>query len=248
MWPAPPAADQRPARVQNPFRRSRCPSSAGRAALALHPVSQGRQPTRPPLQRLASAGPRRGVLSDVRSVVELIRCHVCRDCGGNRGGREVRQLLPGVDREDLLEDDAEMVDRRDGSGNQPRQGRHRRPERAERNGRTTSTGAAPRIRRTRPRTTKARHLARSRRTARARSTGAPSRTTRTAAERSHVPRTGTTRRETRSSRTSASTPRSSGRRRAHPAPTTSSPSQRTSSATSSISATSRTPRRVTTQT
>ena len=43
----------------------------------------------------------------------------------------MRQLLPGVDREDLLADDAEMVDRRDSSGDQPRQGRHRRPERAE---------------------------------------------------------------------------------------------------------------------
>ncbi len=43
----------------------------------------------------------------------------------------MRQLVPGVDREDVLADDEEVVDRGDGAGDQPRDGCQGRPERAE---------------------------------------------------------------------------------------------------------------------
>ena len=64
--------------------------------------------------------------------MERGRHPVCAGSGGDRGEREVRQLLPGVDRTDLLAGAETLVDRRDGEGHRARHGRRGGPERAER--------------------------------------------------------------------------------------------------------------------
>ena len=63
---APAGAGPRRTRVQDPHRGSGCPSTAGRASVALHAVPQRREPICPPAQRLAATCPLGGVLPAVR--------------------------------------------------------------------------------------------------------------------------------------------------------------------------------------
>ena len=133
-----------------------------------------------------AACPRGGVLSALRDAVERRRLLLRRGSAGP-GEREVRQLLPGVDRQRLLEEGEEMVDRRDRRRESTATQSCRRSGTRRANGRTTSTGAASRTRRNRPRPSRARRRSRPSTTARASSTGAASRTTRTATARSRAP-------------------------------------------------------------
>jgi hypothetical protein len=89
-------------------------------------------PGRQPVRSLYSDSHHRvlevGVLPVVRGAVERNRYLLCPRFAADRGEREVRQLLRGVNREHLLADDEEMVDRRDGAGNQPRYSCQGRPD------------------------------------------------------------------------------------------------------------------------
>ena len=130
---------------------------------------------------------------------------------------------PGIDRQHLLEEGEEVVDRRDGAGAQSRRSRQRRSGTRRANGRMTSTGAASKTRRTRRRPIRGKT-----------SNAADANDGKSVVDwgsleerpglqprRSPAPSRGTTTRAPRSSRTSGSTPRTSGRRPARRAASTS---------------------------
>ena len=85
--------------VQDPLRRPCCPARAGRRLLALHAAPEGRQPVRRSGQRLAASGCSGSSSSGSRGCSARVRRLLCRGAGGDRGEREVRQLVAGVDRE-----------------------------------------------------------------------------------------------------------------------------------------------------